>query len=365
MSDLGSKSLGPAFLYVLILLGGYLTYLVLSPFLVALTWAVLFAILFRRMQVALSPRIGSSGAALVTTLTVGVVIVAPAVLLVSALAREVPQVTDYLKQTSQTAPRQIQQLWDAARARSPVPMPEDPTDVLIEGGRRALTFLAPHAGALVANVFAMVGSLLAMLFALFFMLRDGDAMRREVRDRLPFSEEENERLLRDTRDLVMASVGAGLIVAAAQGIIGGAAFWLVGIRAPAFWGVVMAFSSLVPVVGAALVWAPAAIGLLLSGAIGRGVLLLLIGALGISMADNVLRPLLLSGRTSVSGLVIFFGLLGGAAAFGFVGLVIGPIILVTTARLLKSLRRPDPVHETPTSQVAHEPLEAGSKARVI
>ena len=364
MSDVRSKSLGAPFLYVLILIGGYLSYLVLSPFLVALTWAVLFGILFRGIQVALSRRIGPSGAALVTTLTVALAIVAPAVLLVSALAREVPQVVDYLKEASQTAPRQIQQLWDAARARSPVPMPEDPSDVLVEGARRAITFLAPHAGAFVANVFAMLGTLVAMLFALFFMLRDGDAMRREFRDRLPFSEAENERLMLDTRDLVIASIGAGLAVAVAQGIIGGLAFWLVGIRAPVFWGAVMAFSSLLPAVGAALVWAPAAIGLLLWGEVGRGLLLLLIGALGISMADNVLRPLLLSGRTSVSGLVIFFGLLGGAAAFGFVGLVIGPIVLVTTARLLKSLRRPEPGTEAPTSQDTHDPLEAGSQARV-
>jgi len=84
---------------------------------------------------------------------------------------------------------------------------------------------------------------------------------------------------------------------------------------------------------------PAAIWLLLSGATGRGIAMLLIGTFGISMIDNVLRPLLLSGRTSVSGFVIFFGLLGGAAAFGFLGIVIGPIILVTTLRLLEALRQ--------------------------
>jgi predicted PurR-regulated permease PerM len=190
---------------------------------------------------------------------------------------------------------------------------------------------------------------------LFFMLRDGDAMSRYVRDRLPFSAQENERLMIETRDLVIASVGAGLIVAAAQGIIGGVTFWLVGIRAPVFWGVLTGFCSFIPVVGAALVWVPAAIGLLLSGEIGRGVLMALIGAFGISMVDNVLRPLLLSGRTSVSGLVIFFGLLGGAAAFGFIGVVIGPIILVTTARLLENLRRPDDPPENPITAPAASP----------
>jgi predicted PurR-regulated permease PerM len=180
-----------------------------------------------------------------------------------------------------------------------------------------------------------------MLFALFFLLRDGDTISVQVRDRLPLSEQESERLMGDTRDLVVASVGAGLVVAAAQRLIGGVAFKLLGIEAPVVWGVVMGFCSLLPVVGATIVWVPAAIWLLVSGEIGRGVAMVLIGTFGISMADNVLRPLLLTGKTSVSGLVIFFGLLGGAAAFGLVGLVIGPIILVTTTRIFENLRHPD------------------------
>ena len=334
---MSTSSLGRPILYALIFVGVYLAYLILSPFLVALTWAAIFAILFRGMQVALSQKVGRSGAALITTLVVGLAIVAPAVALIAVLAREIPNIADYARQTSLGAPYQIQRIWDAVRAWSPVPMPEDPAMFVSEAARRMLAFLAPHAGAFVADAFAMLGSLLAMLFALFFMLRDGDAISRQLRDRLPFPAQENERLMNDTRDLVIASVGAGLAVAVAQGVLGGAAFWITGIGAPVFWGVVVGFASFLPVVGAALVWVPAAIVLLLSGEIGRGVAMVLIGALGISMVDNVLRPLLLSGRTSVSAFVVFFGLLGGAAAFGFIGLVIGPIILVTTARLLESL----------------------------
>ena len=99
-------------------------------------------------------------------------------------------------------------------------------------------------------------------------------MKRQLLDRLPFSEDQGEKLMSTTRDLVVASIGAGVIVAIAQGLIGGLSFWVVGIPAPAFWGVVMGFCSLLPVVGATLVWVPTAIGLLLSGAIGRGVALL-------------------------------------------------------------------------------------------
>jgi predicted PurR-regulated permease PerM len=335
-------------LYAFVFLAVYLSYRVLSPFFVALTWAVLLAILFHRMQDALARRIGPTGAALITTLLVGVLIVAPATLLISALAREAPQAIESLQEASQSAPRQIQRLWDEVRERSPVALPEDPTDLMTRGAQRALAYLAPQAGSLVAGFFATLGSVAATLFALFFFLRDAPAMSRYVRDRLPFPAPESERLMNDTRDLVIASIGASLAVAAAQGAIGGTAFWLLGMNAPVLWGVAITFASLVPVVGAALVWVPASIWLLLSGAIGRGIALVLIGTFGISLIDNVLRPLILSGRTSVSGLVIFFGLLGGAAAFGFVGLLIGPIILVTTARLLEELRRPD-VAEEPAS----------------
>jgi len=122
-----------------------------------------------------------------------------------------------------------------------------------------LGFLAPHAGAVVADLFATLGSLFVMLFAMFFLLRDGHTLARQVRDLLPLPETARDRLMTDTRDLVVASVGAGLMVAAVQGAIGAVSFWLLGINAPVIWGVVMALCSLIPLVGAALVWVPTAL----------------------------------------------------------------------------------------------------------
>ncbi len=334
----------PAF-YALVLLALFLTYLVLGPFLVPLAWAAVFAMLFHGLQVSVAATIGPNRAALLTTLLTALLIVAPAVMLVSALAREAANVTDYVQNSPLIAPQRIERIWEATRARSPIALPEDPTDLVREGVSRVATFLAPRVGAVVADVFATVGTLIAMLFALFFLVRDGDEVGRQLRELLPLPRGERDRLIRETRDLVIASVGAGVVVAIAQGTIGGLAFWILGIRAPAFWGVVMAFCSLIPVVGATLVWVPAALWLMLSGYIGRGLIMVAIGALGISMADNVLRPLLLSGRTRVNGLVIFFGLLGGVAAFGFIGLVIGPVILVVTGNLLKLFARPDIIDE--------------------
>jgi len=333
-----------------VLLGLYLGYRILGPFLTALTWAAIFAVLFQRMQAWLVTKMRPNRAALAATLIIAALIVTPAVLLAAAVAREVPNATDYVKQTSQSAPRQIQKIWDAVRARSPVPVPEDPSDAIANAKERVISFLEPRASAFVGGFLGTLGNLVAMLFALFFMLRDGESITRQLRDRLPFTEQESDRLLRETGDLVVASVGAAVVVAIAQGVLGALAFRIVGIGAPEFWGVVMGFASLLPVVGATLVWIPAGIGLVLSGAVWRGVLLLLMGTFGISMADNILRPLLLTGKTSISGFIVFFGLLGGAAAFGFIGLVIGPIILVITGRLLETLHRPDLLDDSSSSK---------------
>ncbi len=224
--------------------------------------------MFHSVHVEISGRIGPNRSALVTTLMAAVLIVAPAVLLVSVLAREVPQVIGYVQQASLSAPEQLERLWHMVRDRVPFPLPEDPTALLREGVQRMLAFLAPAAGGVVADVLSTLGSLFVMLFALFFMLRDGQSLGRQVRDLLPLPDRERERLMTETRDLVVASVGAGLMVAAAQGPIGGMAFWLLGFNAPVIWGVATAFCSLVPVVGSALVWVPAALWLLLSGEIG-------------------------------------------------------------------------------------------------
>lgn len=344
MSQTAKDRFSSLLFYLLVLVTGYLAYQVLSPFLSPLGWAAVFAMMFHSVHVELSGRIGPNRSALVTTLLAAVLIVAPAVLLVSVLAREVPQVISYVQQATLSAPEQIERLWLIVRDRVPFSLPEDPTALLREGVQRMLGFLAPAAGGVVADVLSTLGSLFVMLFALFFMLRDGQSIGRQVRDLLPLPERERERLMTETKDLVVASVGAGLMVAAAQGLIAGVAFWLLGFNGPVMWGVATAFCSLVPVVGSALVFVPATLWLFLSGEVGRAVILAIVAAFGVGMVDNVLRPLILSGRTSASGLVVFLGLLGGVSAFGFIGLVLGPIILVTAGSLLAAFtRREEPI----------------------
>ncbi len=325
--------------YAAVILVAYLAMVVVWPFLAPLAWAAILSMTLRPVYIKFCIHMSNSNAALAATALAALLIIAPAVFLGSVVVQEIPIALDYLKQLSTTTPEQITNFWSQVRARVPMDLPPDPMSLITDGLQRVAAVLVPQAGSLLADLLSIIGSLLVMLFTLFFLLRDGRVYAEIIRRLLPFSEQESERLVEETRDLVVASVGAGLIVAAVQGLIGGVTFWVLGIPAPAVWGVVLGICSLLPVIGATIVWVPVAIWLFFSGQVTTALILSGICALVLGSVDNVLRPILLSGRTSASGLVVFIGLLGGASAFGFVGLVLGPIVLVTAGTLIEALTR--------------------------
>lgn len=329
--------------YAVVLLMGYLAFRVVRPFLQPLGWAAIFAIMLAPAQRRLGRHLGAGWAALVLTVVATIVLVGPAIGLLSVLVREIALLTESLQQAELVTltPAQVDALWDELRDRVPFALPDEPSVLIGEAIQRVGGVVAGRAGAVLQNVASFFFSLVVMLFALFFFLRDGPVIGAAVRDLLPFAGPRRDRLIAQTRDLVIASVGAGLAVAAVQGLLGGVTFALLGFSAPVLWGVVMSFASLLPVVGSALVWLPAAAWLVLSGEVGRGLVLTAVGAGIIGMVDNVLRPIVLSGRTTVNGLVIFIGLLGGVAAFGFIGLVLGPVVLVAAGTFVEAAAAPD------------------------
>jgi len=342
--------------YAVVLLVAYLGYLVVLPFLGAIAWAAVFAMLFQPVLARLEPRVGRTRAALLTTLLVAFAIIGPLATVASILVREVPHLMSQLQASGITipTPARVQEIWEGLRERVPFPLPEDLTGTVRTGISRAASFVAARAGTVLANVAGVVGQLFVVLFVLFFFLRDGEAIARAIRGLLPFEEARRERLVRQTHELVIASVGASFTIAVLQGLIAGLAFWLLGFSAPVFVGTLTAFFSFVPVVGASLVWVPAALWLLLSGDTVRALVLTGVGVGLISMVDNVVRPIMLSGRAAMSGLVIFIGLLGGISAFGFIGLVLGPVVLVAAATLLEAAagQAPSPVREDAPSPPA-------------
>jgi predicted PurR-regulated permease PerM len=178
-------------------------------------------------------------------------------------------------------------------------------------------------------------SFLLMLFVLFFVLRDGPELTRKILRMLPIEERRRSRLWEHLQDVTRAVfVGIGL-TALVQGILVGIGFLVAGLPSPLVFGVLAALFALVPFVGTVIIWGPAALFLLTRGEVGHATFLAVWGIVVVGTVDNFLRPMLISGRASVPTLAVFVGVMGGLAAFGFIGLFFGPIVLGVLVALFR------------------------------
>ncbi len=165
-----------------------------------------------------------------------------------------------------------------------------------------------------------------MMYLLFFLLRDGKGLARQIRDAIPLAESQKDHLLKKFATVIKATVKGNIAVAATQGALGGLILWALGIQGAVLWAVVMAFLSLLPAVGAGLIWGPIALYFFATGAVWQGVILTAWGILVIGLVDNVLRPILVGKDTKMPDYVVLITTLGGLSLFGINGFVIGPLI---------------------------------------
>jgi predicted PurR-regulated permease PerM len=197
---------------------------------------------------------------------------------------------------------------------------------LTDGAAAISQFVATQALSIGQNTFQFVISFGVMLYLVFFLLRDGGEIGRRIRRALPLDEAPKQHLIAKFTTVVRATVKGNIAVAAAQGFLGGMIFMFLGIQGALLWGVLMAFLSLLPAIGAALVWAPAAAYFLLTGDIWRGVILIAFCVIIIGLVDNILRPILVGKDTKMPDWVVLISTLGGMGLFGINGFVIGPLI---------------------------------------
>lgn len=320
----------------------YLVYLIIRPFLNPLAWATIIAIVFHPLHLRFARRWGASRAAAVTTALVAAIVVVPMMLVMTAFVREaVGAFRDLEVGAASGGIAWMQGAWGRLTERIPGPR-ADVAAAVADLVRRMALFLAAQSGHVLQNTAAFMVDLFIAHFAAFFILRDSPAIMRLVRRLLPLEPQNRERVIEQTRDLVSITIASSGIVAATQGVLGGLAFALLGLGAPIFWGVVMGFFCLMPF-GAWVVWLPASVALWVNGSPGRALLLAALGVAVVSGVDNVLRPVLLAGRTQLNGLLVFVGLLGGLAAFGALGLVLGPILVASFQALITAyVGEPDP-----------------------
>jgi predicted PurR-regulated permease PerM len=200
---------------------------------------------------------------------------------------------------------------------------------------------------LVGGVASALVQTLLVVFTLYYLFRDREAIREAFYDIIPIEEAKTHDIAVRTKAVVGATVYGSLLIAAIQGALGFFIFWVLGLPSPVLWGVVMFFLSMIPMAGAFLVWAPAAIYLALTGAFTQALVLVAWGVLVVGSIDNVLSPKLVGKRASMHELLIFFAVLGGIDVFGVIGVVLGPVLVAVTLALLEMVRQANrPVSET-------------------
>jgi len=297
--------------YGVLLLLIYLVFRISEPFLSALAWAAILVTFFYPMHKRLAKRLSPVQASVISTVAVTVLLIAPAILVTTFFVREAVSISRGVQHSivEQHAPI-IAKSWSWIAHHVPGIDPNaDIFDTLEQGIEKQAGFLAERIGTILKNIAAFIFDLFVMIFAMFYFFRDAGKILGAVRSIMPFDAQHQDAMIIQVQELISASVITSLAVAAIQGALGGVGFSLVGLPAPVFWGVLMAFFSLIPVVGSGLIFVPATLWLGFSGHWGRAILLLAICAGVSTVLDNVLRPLMLGGRTELSGLVVSSALL--------------------------------------------------------
>jgi len=323
--------------YGALLLLGYLIFLITSPFLVPLAWSAVLAIFFYPVLTLLQRRFSATWAAVLCTLGVTFLLIMPVLTVMLYATREAIEATAGIRETlNSNGTGAAREMADALQQHLPSALQNfDIIGSLRQGAEKIATFLASSIGSLLKNVLSFLVNLFILLFGLFFVFRDGSRILRAVKYLLPFEREIQEDMLRESRDLIFAGVAVALLIAGIQGVLGGLAFKLTGLPGPAFLGVLIAFFSIVPVVGSSLIWVPAAAWLVFHGHWGKALVILAICGGVAGVADNIVRPLLLRNRTRLNDLLLFISILGGLHVFGLLGLVVGPTIVAAGLGILR------------------------------
>lgn len=327
------------------LLAGAL-FLILRPFLVAILWSMLLALLLFPARQALGRRLGGRYAltALLLTVATTIVLVAPLPLLAVAFASQAKdlfaRVQKLVAESGISGPGDLMDIPIVSRAIrwAEAVAPVDAQQIhgwVMSGTQSLLQGLVAVSGSFVLGTLNALVGLFIALFVLFFLLRDGDQIMATTVRLIPITPERRGQLVDHVAAVTRAVVFGSLLTAVVQGVLVGIGFALVGLPSPVVFGAGAAVASLVPFVGTALIWVPAVAVLFLQGRWVAALVLAVWSVAVVSSADNVVRPLFISGRAQISTLPVFLGLIGGLSAFGPIGLVVGPVVVALTLALLR------------------------------
>jgi predicted PurR-regulated permease PerM len=327
---------GSTYIFIALLIGiFYLFYLIIRPFLADLFVATVIALVFypfykMLLRVFRGRRILS---ALLTIFLIFLVFLVPISLLSGVVTTQ--SLDLYQKISSGLKNGSFSNLIDLKFSHLPAFLERWNIDVssirLEEMVGKILTmftnFIYKEMAALAKGIVGVILNLIIVMFICFFLLIDGEKFLKEIRILSPLEPHHHDRILDQFSRTLKATLRGSLVVALAQGALGGLGFWIFNIPSAAFWGVCMVFSSVIPLVGTGIIWVPAAVYLFFSSSIWMGIGLALWGTVIVAGVDNVLRPLVLMEAANLHPLLTFLSVLGGLIYFGFLGFILGPIVL--------------------------------------
>jgi predicted PurR-regulated permease PerM len=289
------------------------------------TLAILFSPLHKRLEkVVRHPNI----AAAVSTLIVGFVVVVPAIFVVERLIAEAT--SGILSLQTRVEGGELQAWLDRHPALAPFGVWIDQQFDLPSVMSAIATWLSNLGAIFVRGSMLQVVEVVITFYLLFYFLRDATAAKDAIMAWLPLSKPEATRLLRRFSETVQATAYGTIAVAAVQGTLGGLMFWGLGLPTPLLWGLVMGLLSIVPVLGAFVIWIPAATLLLLDGSWGRALILAVWGGIVVGGIDNLLRPMFIGNRLRLHTVPAFISIIGGLLLFGAPGFILGPLAATTT-----------------------------------
>ena len=334
-NDWGSRSHVHTLLLMAVTVAGiYLCSRLSAPFFPALAWAMALAVLFAPFNRWLEAKVKHPNlAATICVLVVAVVVVVPATFVAERVIGEAATGAETIKTMVESGA--WRRTFDANPQVAPVAHWVERQFNLREIVKSATAWLTNNGASFVwGSMLQLVGVILT-LYLFFYMLRDRRAALKAIRSLSPLTEQDMTRIFSGVADTVHATFYGTFAVAIVQGTLGGLMFWWLDLPAPLLWGIVMGLLAIVPVLGAFVIWVPAALFLLLDGSPGKALLLTLWGTVVVGGIDNILYPILVGKRLQMHTVLAFISIVGGLVVFGASGLILGPVIFTITRLLLE------------------------------
>ncbi len=329
-------------------LGVVLCYRISVPFLSALAWALALAVLFAPLQSWLEVRLKRpSVAAMIAVFVIGLIVVVPLIFVGQQLVAQAAQGAELIQAKVDSG--EWRRALEAQPRLAPIADQIERQFDLPGTAKELAAWISAAAGSIVkGSVYQVIGFFITF-YLLFFFLRDRNEALLSMNALSPLTATEMQRLYSRISDTIHATVYGTLAVSSVQGLLGGLMFWWLGLPAPLLWGVVMALLAVVPVIGAFVVWIPAALFLGIEGSWGKALILALWGMLVVGTVDNLLRPILVGNRLKLHTVLAFMSVVGGLLLFGSAGLILGPVTLTATMVLLETWSNRNAVEVEPNS----------------